>query len=386
MTLETVSSPEAARAFLLFPVELYKDDRNYVRPLDEDVEQVFDPLKNPFLAEGEAGRWLLRTDAGEVIGRIAAFVNPSIAYSEEYPTGGIGFFDCIDNRAAAFMLFDAAVDWLRERKMEAADGPVNFGNREKWWGVLAEGMYTPNYCCNYNFPYYTRLFEEYGFNLYYRQYTYRRMVNDPLSPLLTAIAGRVKRNPAYSFRHISLSKLDQYMEDFHTIYNRAWKRHKAVAELSTEQAIAIGKAMKPVIDERLIWFAYYQEEPVAFFVSLPELNRLFVSHSNGRLNWEGKIRLLFNKWTGACKTMFGIVFGVVPEHQRKGVEIALIAEAAKAIQHKVPYTEVEMNWIGDFNPKMMSLAGQIGASIHKVHHTYRYLFDRKREFVRHPEI
>jgi len=82
------------------------------------------------------------------------------------------------------------------------------------------------------------------------------------------------------------------------------------------------------------------------------------------------------------------VFGVVPEHQRKGVEAAMIVSASKLFQQKgqVPYTELQMNWIGDFNPKMMHVAEQIGAKVYKTHHTYRYLFDRNKEFKRHPEI
>jgi hypothetical protein len=85
--------------------------------------------------------------------------------------------------------------------------------------------------------------------------------------------------------------------------------------------------------------------------------------------------------------MFGIVFGVVPEHQRKGVEIAMIVAARDSIQKRdMPYEELQMNWIGDFNPKMMRVAEQIGAEIYKTHHTYRYNFDRLKQFERYPVL
>ena len=82
---------------------------------------------------------------------------------------------------------------------------------------------------------------------------------------------------------------------------------------------------------------------------------------------------------GELTKAFGLIFGIVPEHQRKGVEGALIMSFAKlALSEKFPYKELEFNWIGDFNPSMMHLLDQIGAKIIKTHITYRYPFDRER--------
>ena len=203
---------------------------------------------------------------------------------------------------------------------------------------------------------------------------------------LVAVAERVMRNEDYSFRHIEKSKIDKYAEDFRLIYNKAWVNHEGVGEMEKVEACKLVNSLKPVIDERIIWFAYYKDEPIGFFISIPELNQLFVKYVDGKLDSFGKLRLLFNKWTGATRSMSGLAFGIVPAFQRKGVEIALIVAAAKAIKDKVPYKDIEMNWIGDFNPRMMHVAEQIGAKIYKTHHTYRYLFDRSKEFRRHPEI
>ncbi len=84
--------------------------------------------------------------------------------------------------------------------------------------------------------------------------------------------------------------------------------------------------------------------------------------------------------------MYGLVFGIIPEHQKKGVEIAMIVSAANSLLKNKAYDDIQMNWIGDFNPRMMHVAEQIGARVYKTHHTYRYLFDRTLEFKRHPEI
>ncbi|WP_207429491.1 hypothetical protein [Pedobacter sp. SYSU D00535] len=386
MILTEVRTSQDEKDFLQLPLRIYKDDPNYIRPLDADVSQVFDKEKNKYYDEENCIRWVLKDDQGMVIGRIAAFINPLIAYSFEQPTGGLGFFECVNDRRAAFILFDAAKSWLKAKGMEAMDGPINLGDRDKWWGLLVDGFHPPCYCSNYNPDYYKSFFDEYGFCVYFQQYTYYRKVHEPLKPLHYAIAERVKRSPDYAFKHIGLRDLDKYVEDFRQVYNKAWLNHDGVGEMSFEQARQIVTPLKPVIDERIIWFAYYKNEPVGFFVSIPELNQLFVKYVDGELNTFGKLRLLFNKWTGSTRTMFGLVFGIVPEHQKKGVEIAMIVEAHNAFRDKVPYNDIQMNWIGDFNPRMMAVAEQIGAEIYKTHHTYRYLFDREKEFERHPEI
>ena len=140
MKLKEVISVADKREFLDFPPSLYREDSQYIRPLDQDVEQVFDPKKNKTFRHGEVIRWLLSNDLGKTIGRMAAFINKKTARKNEQPTGGFGFFECINNQDAANVMFDAGVAWLKERQMEAVDGPVNFGERDRWWGLLAEGF------------------------------------------------------------------------------------------------------------------------------------------------------------------------------------------------------------------------------------------------------
>jgi hypothetical protein len=156
--------------------------------------------------------------------------------------------------------------------------------------------------------------------------------------------------------------------------------------MTKEEADKTIRSMKPVIDEHIAWFAYHRGQPVGFFLSVPELNQLFVKYAKGKLTLPVKLRLLYNKLTGRCKTMYGLVFGVIPQHQKKGVEVAMIVSASNALLKSKAYEEVQMNWIGDFNPRMMHIAEQIGAKVYKTHHTYRYLFDREAEFKRHPLI
>lgn len=385
MQLIEVKDKATAQQFLELPVQLYKKDKNWIRPLDSDIEDIFNPEVNKFFRHGEATRWILVDDKKNVIGRVAAFIDRKTAKKTEYTTGGMGFFECIDNQEAANLLFDTCKNWLLEKGMEAMDGPINFGDRDKWWGLLIKGFYEPIYGMPYHHAYYQPLFENYGFKEYFQQFTYHRPVEGELPEKYKEKSDRIARDAKYSFQHIEARKLEKYAEDFRTIYNKAWAKHSGVSEMPKAQAMNIMKQMKPVLDEDIIWFAYYDKEPIAFFIMIPELNQIF-KHLNGKLKgkWDiiAKLKFLYHKYTGSCKKMFGVAFGVVPEFQGKGLEGAIVMAAARHIQPMGRYTEFEMNWIGDFNPKMMRVAESAGGNIRKVHATYRFIFDQSKPFYR----
>lgn len=385
MQIREVLTTADSREFIEFPVRLYRGVPEWIRPLDQDVEGVFDPEKNKSFRNGKCTRWLLADAQGNTIGRVAAFLEPKKAMKgNDQPTGGMGFFECVDNEEAAFKLMDRCRDWLKENGMEAMDGPINFGSREKFWGLLVEGYgLEPNYQCNYNFPYYQRFFESYGFKVYFRQLTYARKMLAPLSERLAHKANLVAADPRYNFRMLAGSEREKLAEYLRVVYNKAWSNRAENPELTEAQAKLLVKQMKPIIDYRLIWFGFYDAEPVACFISLPEINQIF-KHVNGKLNLAGKLQFLWHRFRGVSKA-FGIIFGITPEHQGQGVDGALIMAASTQYQSgKLSYVDYEMNWIGDFNPKMIQVVEQVGGYVSKVHITYRYLFDPTKEFKRHP--
>ena len=388
MEVTEVKSRSEAREFLLLPVRLYRHTRHWIRPLDKDVESVFDPEKNKSFRDGECALWILIDDGGTTIGRVAAFiVRKTVNRGNDQPTGGMGFFECIDNQEAAFRLFDVCKAWLQSRGMEAMDGPINFGSREKWWGLLVDGFdQEPNYQCNYNFPYYRQFFEAYGFKVYFEQLTYVRGIMDPLAERLAYKASLIAGNPDYVFRRIARHELGQLPELIRQVYNKAWTNRAENPELTLPQAKILVKQMKPILDLRLLWFGFYKDEPIAFFLSLPEVNQWF-KYVGGSLSGLGVLKFIWTKLFHPNRKAFGILFGVVPEHQGTGTDGALIMKARKVFQSgKLPYTHYEMNWIGDFNPKMIQVVEQVGGYVGKRHITYRKLFDDTKPFRRHPML
>jgi len=388
MRIEEVITPEDERQFLLLPVRLYKDSLHWIRPLDKDITSVFDSDKNKALRHGACVRWVLRNDSGETIGRVAAFVDKKTANKgNDQPTGGMGFFECIETREAAFLLFDRCKTWLQEKGMEAMDGPINFGSRDRWWGLLVDGFdRDPNYQCNYNFPYYKDFFESYGFQTYFEQYTFGRKVMDPVTPRLQEKADRLAQNPDYVFRHLKKSELRKLPDYIRIVYNKAWANRAETPEISHQQAVLLVRQMKPIMDERLLYFGFYKGEPISFYLSLPEINQIF-KYVNGKLDWIGKLKFLWHTLRKTNRKAFGVLFGIVPEHQGIGADGAMILAARDVLQFKYKrYDEYEMNWIGDFNPKMILVVEQVGGDRVKTHITYRKLFDEFRPFKRHPML
>jgi hypothetical protein len=384
MKLIEVISPEHIREFLLLPVRLYRDEPRWIRPLDKDIENVFDPDKNKTFRHGQCVRWLLVDQSGSTIGRVAAFVNDkATSKGNEQPTGGMGFFECIDDQVAAFLLFDQCRQWLAAKGMEAMDGPINFGSRDRWWGLLIEGFdREPNYQCNYNFPYYKTLFEAYGFQVYFYQLTFWRTVQGPLSPKLHAKAELMAKDSDYEFRHLKKSEIEKLPAYLLTVYNQAWAKRGESPELNMAQAKLIVKQMKPIMDLKLLYFGFYKGEPISFFLSLPEINQIF-KYVNGKLDLVGKIKFLWHTIRKTNRKAFGILFGVVPAHQGKGCDGAMVLASRKVLQDEYKrYDEYEMNWIGDFNPRMINVVEQVGAEVCKRHATYRKLFDETKPFKR----
>jgi hypothetical protein len=386
MQLFPVSDRDAAKEFLKVPLLIYKNDPHFIQPLDKDINDVFDPAKNKAFRFGECTRWLLKDDQGILTGRIAAFVYKKYKNKGDgQKTGGIGFFECINNQEAADMLFDVAKHWLMERGMEAMDGPINFGERDRWWGLVVEGFKPPIYLMNYNLPYYQDLFENYGFKNFFNQICWHMFVQTQLSEKFIEQAEKYNAQPEYSVAHVRKNNLKKFADDFCTVYNKAWAGHEGNKQMSREVAFKMFTSMKPAIDEYLIWFVYHKEEPIAFWINLPELNQIFKNFHGKFGPWE-KLKFLWMKRGGVNDKFTGIVFGVIPEYHSKGIDYYMIREGARVIQTKTRYNELELQWQGDFNPKILNISRHIGARQSRLLTTYRYIFDRTKEFKRHPVL
>jgi len=366
---------------------IYHADINYIPHVRQDLDKIFDTSKNKLFKQGgELIRWILKDTDDKLIGRVAAFIHPKTSQSGKHKIGSMGFFECINNQEAAFFLFDACKKWLQDRKMEGMDGPINFGERDQFWGLLVQNFEgQPSYGMNYNPSYYQNFFDEYGFQNYFNQYVYWRNLGLPVQDVFIKKSNIIGQNPDFrviNMQGIPLAKIAEY---FLEVYNSAWGGHEGFKNMRLDQAKAIINSMKLIMDRDLLVFAFIRDVPVGFYLNIPELNEFF-RHVNGNLNWIGKLKFFYHLKFAKRKTMLGIVFGVAREHQGKGIEGAMIKFAEDFIVSKKRYTETIITWVGDFNPKMLRVIENLGTELYRTLVTYRIFFDPSIKFERHPVL
>lgn len=370
-TIEKITNENQRIDFHRVLDNVYANDDTFVHYIEQDVEDVFSPEKNKLFGKGwVVDRWVIK-QGSKCVGRVAAFCRVlerndagTIVKADK---GGIGFFDCIDNESAAALLFDTAENWLYEKGVLEIQAPINFGDRDSFWGLRIEGTTAPSYRENYHPTYYREWFLTRGYEVEIEQFTYDITEDKFNFERFSKIAERVTGSGKYTFEFLDYNQLDKYTSDFVSIYNRAWSFHEDFEPLTNEALLKRFKSIKPAMPKEFAVFAYDDGEPIGLFISILELNLLFKSFK-GKLGWWQKI--LFMVQRGSIRKAKGIVFGIVPSHHNLGIETGLIMKFHQGLKSLNRVDSMELSWIGDFNPKMISMLQSLGAYKTKTHHTF----------------
>lgn len=387
MQLIEVTDKTTQKLFHKVPHLIYKNDKNWAAPLQGMVEDIFNPEKNKTFRNGKAIRWVLKDNNGKLLGRIAAFINFNLAETYEQPTGGCGFFECIDNQEAANLLFEAAVKWNKENGMEAIDGPINFGENYVNWGLLVDGFMPQGFGMPYNPKYYEKLFRGFGFDIYFEQYSFHLDYTVPFPERFWKIAGWVAKKPQYQFRHFDFKQADKFVKDFCDIYDAAWSFHEHYKPLDPDDLHDFITSSRDILDPEMIWYAYDKEKPIAMFVMMPDINQI-LRKLNGKLDPVSILKFLYYKRKKVMTRTRIFLMGVDPKYQRSGIESGIFWHQEQIMKKKSHrhYSEVELSWAGDFNPKIIAIYEATGAKKAKTHYTMRYMFDRTKKVVKAPVI
>ena len=190
------------------------------------------------------------------------------------------------------------------------------------------------------------------------------------------------RKTEYEFRHAEFANADKYANDIVTVFNSAWSGFKEdFVPMDPEGLKDTFRHSRAFLEEDLIWFVYHNGEPIAFYIIIPDANQV-LKHLNGKLHLINKLRIWFYLKTRTIARVRAVAAGVVPKFQNTGIESAIFKHLESSFKKKYWLTEIELSWVGDFNPKMRSLYEAVGGKLAKKHLTLRYLFDRNAEFER----
>jgi hypothetical protein len=225
------------------------------------------------------------------------------------------------------------------------------------------------------------LFESYGFNFYFEQVSNHLDLTKPFPERFWKIADWVRQKPVFHFEHFHLSQSEKYIADLKHVYDTAWVFHENFTPIQTDDLYRSLNNAKAIIDEEMIWFAYSEGEPIAFLIMFPDVNQIF-KHLNGKLHLFNKLKFLWLKKRHTITRARITIMGVVPKFQKSGIESAIFWHLDKIMQKRPWYTEIELSWVGDFNPKMRALHESVGAVFAKRHYTYRKIFEDGIDFRR----
>lgn len=357
------------------PEFIYREDPNYISPIESDVEQVFNPKKNKAFQHGAAECFVLLNENGQPIGRIAAFIDHERNATNDYPVGGLGFFECIKDEKAARLLFECAEAYLQKWSVKAIDGPVNFGERDRFWGLLVKGYQAPLYQENYQPAYYQDFFTKNGYQPYEQILTFHGKMDEVPIERFSQIADRVRKRYGFYTKAMKTQKrIPLFARHLAQVYNVAFKNNPYFKPLEGEQVARIFKVMQPIADFRMIFITYEAKKPVAFAGFIPDINP-FLKKMNGRLKWYKLPGLLWKIRTTKSHLLKGIAFGIDPAYQRRGAFAELI-DSIYNDHTRQRYSDYYLATIRGHNTVMVKSISNLGVKVERVHLAYRKMLDQ----------
>jgi hypothetical protein len=366
-----VEDAEDRKQFVDLAWELNRNDPNWVPPLKTEVHGLIDPRTNPWFEHAEA-RLFLATRDGRTVGRISAQVDQEVLQYMGAGIGQWGFLEAADAEVAAELLARAE-DWLRGRRMTRSLGPFSLSIWDEP-GLLVKGFdHPPTVMMGHNKPDYEAWVEAAGYRGAKDLYTYELRIDKPLPPIVQRIIASGERNPRIVVRKVNKSRFDEEASLILGILNDAWSDNWGFIPLSDEEIAYAGKKLKPIVFEDLIRIAEVDGEPVAFLLSLPDLNEI-TRDFDGRLfpiNW---LKLLWKLRRPQVRSVRVPLMGVVKRLQstRLASQLAfmMVEYTRREAVPRYGAHRGEFGWILEDNLGMRSISEAIEASINKVYRIY----------------
>ncbi|HEX8585453.1 MAG TPA: N-acetyltransferase [Allosphingosinicella sp.] len=371
ITLRAVEDAADRKTFVDLAYSLNKDDPNWVPPLKTEVHGLIDARTNPWFEHAEARLFLAERD-GKVVGRISAQVDQLVQVHMGQGTGQWGMLEAVDEEVARALLHRAE-SWLRGRDMTRSMGPFSLSIWDEP-GLLVKGHdHPPTVMMGHNKAEYQGWVEAHGYLGIKDLFTYDVDVTTPFPPIVDRIVKSGEKNPRIRIRQVDKSRFDDEARLLLGILNDAWSDNWGYIPLTESEIAYAGKKLKPVVFEDLIRVAEVDGEPVAFMMTLPDLNE-FTRDLNGRLFPFGWAKLLLRLRKPQTKTMRVPLMGVVKRLQSTRLASQLAFMLVEFIRREaiVRYGTVrgEFGWILESNGPMVSMAEALEAKINKVYRIY----------------
>ncbi|HZF41801.1 MAG TPA: N-acetyltransferase [Sphingomonadaceae bacterium] len=359
------------RRFIDLPWRLYAGDPHWIAPLKAEVAGLMDPARNPWFEHAEAAFFLARR-GDRVVGRISAQVDALVEHHMGRGTGQWGFFEAEDVEVAAALLHQAE-DWLRGRGMTRALGPFTLSVWDEP-GLLIDGFdQPPTVMMGHHKPGYAAHIEASGYRGVKDLLCYELDITQKMPALVRRLVSSTARNPRVNVRKVDKSRFDAEAAIILGILNDAWSDNWGFIPLTDAEIAYAGKKLKPIVFEDLIRIAEYDSEPVAFMITLPDVNEL-TRDLDGRLFPFGWAKLLLRLRKPRTHTVRVPLMGVVKRLQSTPLAgqlaFTLIEDIRLATIADYGGRRAEIGWILEENEGMKAIADALQTRINKVYRIF----------------
>lgn len=361
--------------FIRLPNALYRHDPAWVPPLVMERRAALSPRSNPWFRHGEAAFWIATRD-GRDVGRISAQEDqlargPDKRGPDKQGPAYFGLLAAEDDGEVFAALLAAAEAWAMERGLRWMRGPFSLSINEQT-GLLVSGFGDPPMLMMPHDPPYagTRV-EEFG---YRKARDLLAFIRDTSAPMPAAAARLVARGlpPGVTLRPMRRAALAAEVAMLIEIFNEAWAGNWGFVPFTAEEVAHMAAELRPLVHERLVWFAEMAGRPVAFAVCLPNLNEA-IRDLSGRLLPFGWLRLLWRLKVSGVSTARVPLMGVRPQHGAGllGQVLPLfLVDALRREALSLGIRRIEMSWVLEDNLPMRRLAESLGASVYKTYRVY----------------
>lgn len=359
---------DSVKAFIDFPHELYKGDKNYVPEIYLAMKDHLNPKKNPYFEHSDAALFLAYKD-GKIVGRIAATINTNYNKFHNCNIGFFGFFDTIDDFNVANALLLTAENYCKGKGANSILGPANFSTNDTAT-MLVDGFDTPPVVqMTYNYPYYPTLVEQAGYKKDMDFYAYEiktAEVNEKSIRLSDALTDRLAKR-GITLRNVNKSKWKSEVEAIRTIYKSAWEKNWGFVPPTDKEFDFLAEGLKLVVDEKFAYIAEHNGKTVGFAVGLPNVNEIMINSNKGRLFPFTIFNLLMNK--SKTKIVRVILLGVIEDYRKMGIEAVFFSNFIKAAKAN-GVVAGEASWILENNTMMNQAALNMNGTINKTYRMY----------------
>ncbi|MBB4617043.1 N-acetyltransferase [Sphingomonas abaci] len=376
ITIRPVETKRDRKTFVDLPFRLYRDDPNWVPPLRGEALGLITPAKNGWYSHAKA-QLFLAEENGRVVGRISAHID-TLALTMPADQGfgpGTGQWGLMEaERQDIFQaLIVRAEDWLRGQGITRALGPISQSIWEEP-GLLVEGFdHPPTIMMGHARPEYREWIEAAGYALVKQLMTYELDITQDFPKIVQRIIKSGEANPRIRVREVDKSRFDEEAAIILGILNDAWSDNWGFVPLTPPEIKDVGVKLKPIVFNDLIRIAELDGKPVAFMITLPDLNEA-IAPLNGSLLPFGWAKLLLWLRKPQVRTMRVPLMGVVKELQssRMASQLAfmMIEYIRRASVTHYGASRGEIGWILEDNQGMRSIAETIQSRVNKVYNVY----------------